>query len=93
LWNSSLEVRWAHSHNGVGETDAIASKFSLAHNNTLRSELSSSVPDSCSVLNSNAFNDDPSSYTSPTEIKNLIKKLKSGKALGVGVPNGEQRFS
>jgi hypothetical protein len=40
--------------------DAVASKFSLAHDNTLRSEFSISVRDSCSVLNSNAFNDDPS---------------------------------
>jgi hypothetical protein len=49
----------------------IASKFFLVHANTLRSELS------ISVQNSNAFNDDPSWYTSPREIKNLIKKLKS----------------
>jgi hypothetical protein len=55
--------------------NAIASKFSLAHDNTQRSELSISVRGSCSVLNSNAFNDDPSSYTSPKEIRNLIKKL------------------
>jgi hypothetical protein len=39
------------------KADAIASKFSLAHDNTLRSELSTSVRDICSVLNSNAFND------------------------------------
>jgi hypothetical protein len=68
--------------------DAIASKFSLAHDNTLRSELSTSVWDSYSVLNSNAFNDDTSLYTSPREIMNLIKKLKSGKAPGCdAVPN------
>jgi hypothetical protein len=47
------------------QADAIAAKFALAHDNTQRSELSTSVRDSCSVLNSNAFNDDPSSYTSP----------------------------
>jgi hypothetical protein len=58
--------------------DAIASKFSLVHDNTLLSELSTS------------FNDDPSSYTytSLREIKNLIKKLKSGKTTGCDeVPN------
>jgi hypothetical protein len=60
----------------------------LAHDNTLRSELSTSVRDSCSVLNSYAFNDDLSSYTSPREIKNLNKKLKSGKVPGCAdVPN------
>jgi hypothetical protein len=54
-----------------GETDAIASKFSLAHDNTLQSELSTSVRDSCSILNSNAFNDNPSPYLSPREIRDL----------------------
>jgi hypothetical protein len=50
-----------------GKADAIASKFSLAHDNTLRPELSALVQDSCSVLNT--FNDDPS----PREIKNLLR--------------------
>jgi hypothetical protein len=60
----------------------------MNHDNTLRSKLSTSVRDSCSVLNSNAFNDDPSSYTSPREFKNLINKLKGRKAPGCdGVPN------
>jgi hypothetical protein len=54
------------------KVDAIASKFSLAHDITLRSELSTSVRESCSVLINNAFNDDPSSYTSFKEIRNLI---------------------
>jgi hypothetical protein len=40
------------------KADAIASTFSLVHDNTLRSELSTSVLDSCSVLNSNAFNNE-----------------------------------
>jgi hypothetical protein len=76
------------------KTDAIASKFSLAHDNTLRSELSTSVRNGCSIINNNAFNDNSSSYLSPREIRNLNKKLKSGKAPGWdGVPNGEQRFS
>jgi hypothetical protein len=78
------------------KADTIASKFSLPHDNTLRSEFSTSVRDSCSVLNRNAFNNDPSSYTSTRE----IKKLKSGKAPGVTVYltssprkfHGEQRF-
>jgi hypothetical protein len=45
------------------KADAITSNFSLALW-TLRSELSTSVLDSCSVLNSNAFNDDSSSHAS-----------------------------
>jgi hypothetical protein len=73
---------------GSEKADVIASKFSLAHDNTLRSELSTSVRDSCSVLNSNAFNDDLSSYTSSREISNLNEKLKGRKAPGCdGIPN------
>jgi hypothetical protein len=44
----------------------IASKFSLAHENSLHSDQSASVQDSCSAR----------------EIKNIIKKLKNGKAPG-----------
>jgi hypothetical protein len=58
------------------KADEIASKFSLAHDNTLLSELSTSVQDTCSVLNSNAFNDDPTQYTSPRK----MRTLKSRKA-------------
>jgi hypothetical protein len=52
------------------KANAIASKFSLAHEN------------------SDVFSDDSSSYTSPLEIKNIIKKLKDGQAPDCdGVPN------
>jgi hypothetical protein len=57
--------------------NAIASKFSLAHENSLHSD-ESIVQDSCSALNSDVFSDDSSSYTSPRGIKNIIKKLKNG---------------
>jgi hypothetical protein len=74
------------------KVDAIASRFSLAHDNTLRSELATSVRDSCSVLNSNAFNDDPSSCTSPREINILIRKLKGVKAPGCDIPRRAAGF-
>jgi hypothetical protein len=65
-----------------GKADAIASKFSLVHDNILQPELSALVQDSCSVLNT--FNEGPYHR----EIKSLIKKLKSGKVSGFdGVSN------
>jgi hypothetical protein len=70
------------------KANAIASKFSLAHKNPLHSDYCASVQESCCPLYSEVFNCDSSSYTSPREIKNIIKKLKNGKALGGdGVPN------
>jgi hypothetical protein len=73
------------------KANAIASKFSLAHENSLQSDQSSSVQDSCSALYSNAFNNDSSSYTSPRKINNIIKKLYNGKddLNGVVVSNAD----
>jgi hypothetical protein len=62
--------------------NAIASKFSLAHENSLHSDQSVSVQHSCSALCSDVFNDDSSLYTSPRGIKNIITRLKNGKAPG-----------
>jgi hypothetical protein len=61
------------------KANAMASKFSLAHENFLHSDQSISVQDSYSALYSDVFNGDSSSYTSPREIKNIIKKLKKWK--------------
>jgi Reverse transcriptase (RNA-dependent DNA polymerase)/Endonuclease-reverse transcriptase len=70
------------------KAEAIADKFSMAHENTSQSPLNASVVDSCSVLHVNEFNVDPSALTSPREVKKIIKKLKNGKAPGFdGVPN------
>jgi hypothetical protein len=67
---------------------AIASKFSLAYENSLHSDQFASVQDNYFDLYSDVFNSNSSSYTSPREIKNIIKKLKNGKAPdGDGVPN------
>jgi hypothetical protein len=61
--------------------------LSLAHENSLHSDQSASVQDSCSALYSDVFNDDFSSYTSSREIKNIINRLRNGKAPGGdGVP-------
>jgi hypothetical protein len=70
------------------KANAMASKFFLVHENSLHSDQSASVQKSCSTLYSDVFNDDSSAYMSPQEIKNIIKKLKNGKAPGGdGVPN------
>jgi hypothetical protein len=45
------------------KANAIASNFSLAHENSLHSDQSASVQDRSSALYSDAFNDDSSSYT------------------------------
>jgi hypothetical protein len=67
-------------------TNAI--KIFLGSKNSLHSDQYASVKGSCSAPNSDVFSDDSSSYTSPREIKNIIKKLKKGKAPGGnGDPN------
>jgi hypothetical protein len=66
----------------------MAAVIPLAQGSNLNSDQSVSVQDSCSALNSDVFTDDFSPYTSPREIKNIIKKLRNGKAPGCDdVPN------
>jgi hypothetical protein len=57
--------------------EAIASKFSAAHNNTMSSPLEDIVENGCSVLDNNEFNLEASILTSPREIKKIIKNLKN----------------
>jgi hypothetical protein len=60
----------------------------ISFDHKLGALLSTIVQDTCSILNSNAFNDDPTQYTSPRKMRYLIKTLKSGKALDCdGEPN------
>jgi hypothetical protein len=61
--------------------NAIASKFSLAHENSSHSDQSASVQDSCSALNSDVFNDDSSSYTSPRD-----GKAPGGDSVVISIP-------
>jgi hypothetical protein len=70
------------------KANAIAAKFHQSHVNTMVSPLTTQVEQSCSELENHGFNDNPASYTSPREIKNVIKKLKKGKAPGCDeIPN------
>jgi hypothetical protein len=58
------------------KANTITSKFSLAHENSTQSNLSATVQYSSSALNDNAFNNDSSTYSSPREIRNMIKKTE-----------------
>jgi hypothetical protein len=44
------------------------------------SPLSNMVRASCSVLRGGGFNTNASTFTSPREIKDVVKKLRNGKA-------------
>jgi len=73
----ALKVDGNYLLTGQEKADAIASVFSNAHLNLEFSNLESAVEEGCSVLSNTDFNVDPSSFTSPREIKKIIKKLKN----------------
>jgi hypothetical protein len=62
---------------GLEKAEAIASKFSAAHNNTMSSPLEDILENGCSGLENNEFNLEKSILTSPREIKKIIKNLKN----------------
>jgi hypothetical protein len=64
------------------KADAIAGKFAESHNNAMISPLANLVQASCSALQDGGLNNDASTYTSPREIRAIIKRLRNGKAPG-----------
>jgi Reverse transcriptase (RNA-dependent DNA polymerase) len=84
----ALKIDGKYLLTGKEKADAIALQFSIAHKNSMNSQLEETVHEGCGVLRSYETNTNPSTLTSPREIKNIIKKLKNGKAPGFdGIPN------
>jgi hypothetical protein len=63
------------------KADAIAGKFAESHNNAMISPLANLIQASCSAFQDGGLNNDASTYTSPREIRAIIKRLRNGKVV------------
>jgi hypothetical protein len=61
---------------------AIADRFAESHDNSQISSLTNIVRASYSVLQDGGFNTDTFTYTSPREIRNVVRGLRNGKVPG-----------